>query len=245
VVGQKPYSGTVPLVPGLIEAEDYNLGGDSISYHDQDKVNQGGVYRSDGVDIAQKTDGTSGYYVGWTSPGEWLEYTIEAKKGMKTDISLSVASKSGTGEMHLELNDKSVGNHLFIGNTGGDQQYKDFSLNDIYLCEGIQKLKVVIDSGAINIDNIKIGAHDTTMVEDDSLASQNLIYPNPAHDRVRVFANTNEAMLVQIISLQGQILRTCQLSSGSELPVSELPNGIYIVSCTSEGKTFRTKLIKQ
>lgn len=247
VVEQQPYSGTAPSVPGLIEAEDYDIGGDSISFCDQDLVNQGGAYRSDPVDIGEKTDGTSGYYVGWTLPGEWLEYSINVKEGMKADIGLSIACKADTGEIHLELNDEPVTNHLFIGETGGDQKYKTFSFKDVYLPEGIQKLKVVIDTGDMNIDNIRIGIHDTTTVNVDSLSSKNLIFPNPAHNQITVAAITSQKIMVQIYSLQGQIVKSYQVSPGVDNThsVSDLPNGIYIVSCSFEGKTFRTKLIKQ
>lgn len=37
--------------PSRIEAEDYDEGGDGTAYHDTDPENQGGAYRSDGVDL--------------------------------------------------------------------------------------------------------------------------------------------------------------------------------------------------
>ncbi len=38
----------------LIEAEDYNLGGAGIAYHDRSSGNQGGDYREDDVDIRSR-----------------------------------------------------------------------------------------------------------------------------------------------------------------------------------------------
>ena len=48
-VGPQPYK---PLsVPGRIEAEDYDLGGEGVAYHDTTPGNAGGAYRADDVDI--------------------------------------------------------------------------------------------------------------------------------------------------------------------------------------------------
>ena len=47
--GPAPYK---PLsVPGRIQAEDYNLGGEGVAYHDTTPGNTGGAYRQDDVDI--------------------------------------------------------------------------------------------------------------------------------------------------------------------------------------------------
>ena len=38
-------------IPGTIQAEDYNLGGEGVAYHDTTAGNEGGAYRHDDVDI--------------------------------------------------------------------------------------------------------------------------------------------------------------------------------------------------
>ncbi|WP_420596717.1 NPCBM/NEW2 domain-containing protein [Deinococcus sp.] len=59
-----------------IQAEDYDPGGEGVGYHDNDAVNQGGLYRpSEGVDV-ERRGAVDGYNVGWSGPGEWLEYTL-------------------------------------------------------------------------------------------------------------------------------------------------------------------------
>ena len=65
-----------PMMPGTIEAEDYDLGGEGIAYHDVDANNIGLAYRpSEGVDIEGAS--THGFDVYWITAGEWLEYTFE------------------------------------------------------------------------------------------------------------------------------------------------------------------------
>src|ERR1022692_2972076 len=67
-------------VPGRIEAENYDTNGPGISYYDVSTGNNGGVYRSDDVDIESTTDTGGGYDVGWISAGEWLTYTVNVQE---------------------------------------------------------------------------------------------------------------------------------------------------------------------
>lgn len=70
-----PFSGTPIDIPGTVECEDYDFGGEGLTFHDIDEVNQGGSsYRTDGVDIGQHAAGQ--LHVGYVAAGEWLEYTI-------------------------------------------------------------------------------------------------------------------------------------------------------------------------
>ena len=69
---QSPYGGTVWSIPGRIEAEDYDTGGEGVAYHDTDSGNNGGDYRLNDVDIDTSS---ADYAVGWIDADEWLEYT--------------------------------------------------------------------------------------------------------------------------------------------------------------------------
>ena len=65
-------------VPGRIEAEDYDLGGETIAYHDTTPGNPGGAYRHDDVDIETVGGITD---VGWIRDGEWLHLHPERPEG--------------------------------------------------------------------------------------------------------------------------------------------------------------------
>ncbi len=245
VIEQKPFHGTAFTVPGTIEAEDYDQGGQGISFHDQEQITQGGAYRTGPVDIGELTGGVSGYYVGWTAAGEWLEYTIAVNKGMKVNFTLLLACSNGGGELHFELNGKMLTNHLFIGATGGEQQFKAFTLSDIYLPEGVHQLRLVIDKGEMNIDHIHIGERISTEVKNMTRTTGIKIYPNPVRDQFRINMDTNQKTEVQLISLHGQIVKTFDVSPGSGVfSVSELLAGTYIVCWIVDGKVFRDKIVK-
>src|SRR4029453_3767554 len=61
-------------LPGTIQAEDFDNGGSGWGYWDSTSGNAGGQYRATDVDRESCSEG--GYGVGWTYPGEWLNYTV-------------------------------------------------------------------------------------------------------------------------------------------------------------------------
>jgi hypothetical protein len=75
---QQPFGGTVHPLPGRIEAEDYDTGGEGVAYYNTTVGNPGGAYRADDIGIQPTTDTGDGYNVGWINTGEWLEYTVNA-----------------------------------------------------------------------------------------------------------------------------------------------------------------------
>jgi hypothetical protein len=72
----------IPHAPGIIEAEDFDYGGEGVAYHDSDGMNGGDrSYRTDpgdqGVDIQKGANYYSNdFCVSGIMFGEWLKYTI-------------------------------------------------------------------------------------------------------------------------------------------------------------------------
>ena len=99
---QAPFAGSPIAIPGTIQAENYDNGGDGVSYHDTTAGNTGGKYRTgDNVDII--SSGT-GYAVGYIQAGEWLEYTINITTAGTYRIDASVAAgSSGGGTFHVSV----------------------------------------------------------------------------------------------------------------------------------------------
>src|SRR5262249_59320324 len=65
-----PFGGAPAVIPGLIEAENFNDGGEGVGYHDLTTGNAGGAYRSTDVDIQPTVDIGGGFNVGFIEPGE-------------------------------------------------------------------------------------------------------------------------------------------------------------------------------
>lgn len=67
-------------LPGTLEFEDFDEGGEGFTYHDSDMVDEGKAnYRTDseGVDIVT---GNNGYAIGYTATDEWLEYSVDVQQ---------------------------------------------------------------------------------------------------------------------------------------------------------------------
>ena len=138
------------VIPGRIEAEDYDLGGEGVAYHDTTSGNEGGEYRSDDVDI--EVCGEGGYNVGWIASSEWLEYTVDVAGTGTYDIELRVASDSGGGDLHIEFGGVDVTGTVSFSATGGWQDYISVMVNDVSLNAGLQIMHISMDSTYFNIN---------------------------------------------------------------------------------------------
>jgi hypothetical protein len=122
VVGRAPFGGTAWAIPGTVEAEDFDLGGEGVAYHDNDVANSGGKYRPyEGVDVES---GASGFDVGWTNNGEWVEYTVNVDDPGIYSINIRAAVNSD-GKIHFELDGENATGNIDLPSTGGWANYID------------------------------------------------------------------------------------------------------------------------
>ncbi|MGC9450375.1 MAG: fibronectin type III domain-containing protein [Oceanipulchritudo sp.] len=147
-----PYSGTPIAIPGTIEAEDYDLGGEGDAYHDTSAGNTGGGYRpAENVDIEACSDSGGGFNVGWTVAGEWLKYTVDVVASGNYTITTRVATEVATGAFHIEVDGVDVTGSIAVPNTGNWQAWQPVTAVAA-LTAGQRVVRLVIESGDININ---------------------------------------------------------------------------------------------
>ncbi|SDY50589.1 hypothetical protein SAMN05444397_101806 [Flavobacterium aquidurense] len=138
-------------IPGKIECELYDQGGEGIAYHDTDAVNNGSgklnpvngnplnEFRiNEGVDISySKADDIDNnpfnkvprsigdLYVGWTVPTEWINYTVEVTKSGTYTIGL-LYTANGDGEISIDVNGKDATGKMKIASTHDDKEPIDW-----------------------------------------------------------------------------------------------------------------------
>ena len=150
-----PYTGTPVNLPGTVEAENFDNGGEGVGYHDTTAGNSGSQYRSTDVDIEASSEG--GYDIGWTAPGEWLNYTVNVASAGSYTVSVRVASTSSS-TMHVGFNNtSSVWQSISIPATGGWQSWQTVSFNAT-LGAGTQQMTVYFDNGGVNLNSIGVAA---------------------------------------------------------------------------------------
>ncbi|MFY0624894.1 MAG: Ig-like domain-containing protein [Reichenbachiella sp.] len=156
---QSPYGGTNRTLPGTIEAEDYDLGGEGIAYHDTDTGNNGNLYRTDDVDIEAR-DG--GFNIGWGAAGEWLEYTVNASTGTYS-IEARMASTTSGKTMVVKLDGTTLGT-INVPNTGDWGTFETVSIENIAITGGNDKiLRLELVGGGMNLNWVKFSSGPVTI----------------------------------------------------------------------------------
>jgi hypothetical protein len=143
----KPFADSVfthPLqtIPGKIQCEYYDVGGEGIAYHDNDTINSGsgmlnplngsylnGFRKNESVDISYTKSGgvddnpfnftepeMGKLYVGWTAPGEWINYTVTVKKKGTYLVGLMYTANAD-GVIGLSVNNNPVYYSVLIPST--------------------------------------------------------------------------------------------------------------------------------
>ncbi|HSQ41774.1 MAG TPA: endo-1,4-beta-xylanase [Fibrobacteraceae bacterium] len=150
---KSPYS-SAAVLPGIVQIENYDLGGQNVAYYDSDDENQGGLYRSDAVDIG--TDSATGdYVVAWTAAGEWLEYTVQVEESGPMVLTAHVASNQSTGIFKLQLDGNDVTGSISIPSTESWNTYTDIVDTTSSLSAGEHVLRLSIEAASFNIDWLK------------------------------------------------------------------------------------------
>lgn len=143
--GSSPYGGTPRALPGVVEAEDFDEGGEGVAYHDESASNSGGGYRKTGVDIQRTSDLGGGYNVGWMTAGEWLAYTVQVAAPGTYTLQVRVAAAGEGGRFHVEAGGRDVSGPLVIPNTGSWQRWTTVKA-PVRLSTGVQVLRLVLDA---------------------------------------------------------------------------------------------------
>ena len=151
--GEAPYGGTAAAVPGTVQAENYDTGGQGVAYNVTSVNGSANSYRTDGVDLEATTDTGGGYDLGWTAAGQWFKYTVNVATAGTYNVGLRLAAPTAvTDALHI---DNSAGTNL-SGNvtapaTGGYQTWTTVTVT-LTLPAGTQTLTVDQDNAGWNIN---------------------------------------------------------------------------------------------
>ncbi len=141
------------LVPARIEAEDYHR---YLEFSPLDLGSQ--CNNGDGVDKQITTDVEGGRCnVGWTEAGEWLEYDIKVQDDTLLTVTARVASYVANRTFHLELDGVDISGALTLPSNGW-QSWLNRASAEVPVTAGKHQLRVVFDTGLINLNYISIDA---------------------------------------------------------------------------------------
>ncbi len=136
------YWGLAAADGNKVQAEDFDNGGQGLAYNDSDAGNDGGAYRTTGVDVEATTDTGGGYDVGWTAAGEWLDYAVNLTQGGLYRMDMRLASPSAGATFRVLVDGTQVGTDTAVPNTGGWQTWQTVSLLNLPLTAGPHTIRV-------------------------------------------------------------------------------------------------------
>jgi hypothetical protein len=156
-----PFGGTPRPIPGIVEAEGFDEGGEGLAYHDTTPGNKGASFRNTDVDIERTADAGGGYDVGWTRPGEWLQYTVNVTADGQYDLLLRLASTGSGGVLHLDVDGVNATGSVQVPNTGSWQAWRTVTVRQVPLIAGTRRLRLSFDTagstgGVANVNRLEL-----------------------------------------------------------------------------------------
>jgi hypothetical protein len=142
------------LLPGPVEAENFDQGGERVAYRDLSPQNEGGAYRpSEGVDVGADPNASGGNFVGWLLPGEWMDYIVHVGVAGSFNLNARISS-SGSGSFYVQVDGADVTGTMNAFNTGG--AWQDVTRRGVSLSRGFHHLRFVVVTPGFNLDRIAL-----------------------------------------------------------------------------------------
>lgn len=173
----KPYQGRAQMIPGRVEMELYDTGGPEVAFHDTDpenngsgKLNKGNTpverFRQDeAVDLSYtktKIDNTvdgvqekvGSLYLGWTAPGEWVNYTVDVQSSGLYAVHAHMTSRTDNAQIRLSVDGADVTGPLRLPTTTHWHLWRTAAtLAQVKLEKGLHVLRIsTLKEGNYNLD---------------------------------------------------------------------------------------------
>jgi hypothetical protein len=240
-----PYQGNLRTVPGTIEAEDYNEGGQGIAYWDITKGNSQGEYRlSESVDIARNRRYNI-YYVTDMAAKEYLNYTFEVlEEGVyNLNIIAGAVSASDVIRFYLEFDQKKTTNpQRYTVPYAEVTDLATVTTRDIELTKGIHTV-TIYPSGNMNFDKMEFNLLRSTDIKAVAQTAVN-VYPNPSDGVFTIY--TPIGGTVRVTDISGKLVKETTIGGASSvLDISSQPAGIYLLTIDTKDKIYQSKLLKK
>ncbi len=204
-----PQASAQTPIPGAIQAEDYDEGGQGVAYFDTTSGNTGGAYRNDDVDIEFSESAVNQHNVGWIEAGEWLRFTVDVTTSATVRVRYRVASQEA-GPFSLSLSvDGDVVDTVTFNGTGGWQNWINVhSPQPFEITAGTRVVRLDFLSSLFNIDEFEFEIYEE---EEEPL------YLDPT---APVAARVDD--LMARMTLDEKIGQMCQANVGAVSPATDV-----------------------
>lgn len=238
---REPFLGVPGSIPGIIEAEDFDDGGEGLTYHDMDPVNIPGVYRpDDGVDIYSR-NGT-GYHIGNVLPGEWCEYSVSVANEGAFNADFILASLQGGGTFKVKIGEVES-DTLTALNTNSALNTKAVS-TVMNLAAGVQIMRfTVLTQPAFNIDQFKFSPV-AVPTDIKSIKKSAFTVFQDQNREINYSLNSDYSIQwLQLYTMTGTLVYAVKNpDKAGIIPAKGIPDGIYLFRALTEKEGFSIKI---
>jgi fibronectin type 3 domain-containing protein/predicted small secreted protein len=159
--------------PLVLQAENFDTGGEGVAYHMLTTTNVGGQYRTnEAVDIEVTTDTGGGYDVTGTAAGEWLEYTIWVQSPGYYNLSLRYAALTNGGAVQVTGNGQNQTGVWSLPATGSATTWLT-ATQPVLLEPGRQKVRLTILNGGFSLNWLELTPVSAGLVPNGTYALLN------------------------------------------------------------------------
>jgi enterochelin esterase-like enzyme len=242
-----PYKGVAHTIPGLIQLEEYDEGGNNVAYMDDSPGSDAtpvNNYRTDeDVDVETCTDNGGGYNLGYTKAGEWLEYSVHVATSGKYDLNIRVACNGEGRTLSVDMNSVLIAKDIAMPNTTAWQTWETITVKGINLSAGPQIMRLTIGAQSyINLNYVEFKGVVTDLAESDISGSFEL-YPNPFERELKL--KHSNLFSYKLYNTLGQLVAQDQHVIGEKTIGGNLEKGLYTLEIISKDKSYIHKIIKK
>lgn len=244
---QGPYNGTAHLIPGTIQMEHFDVGGNGSAYMDSSpgsSVTPAVNFRpEEDVDLEVCNDVGGGHNLGFTTAGEWLEYTVDVQSAGTYNLDLRVAC-NGTGRtVGLSIDEAPLASSISIPNTGDWQTWTTVTVPNLQLKAGKQVLRFTIGAtDYVNVNYMAFRSLTDPLGLSDTKAAGIEMYPNPFEESMNIVCP--HEYNYRVFDLTGNLVQ--QGNGAGKLSIGEgLHSGIYLLQLLDAQQSYTVKICKK
>lgn len=237
-----PFLGVPHEIPGTIEAEDFDKGGEDFTYHDAEESNLPGKYRpNEAVDIYDRLG--TGFHIGNAIAGEWYEYSVNIETEGLYNVSTYLASVYRGGTFQISI-DSVYSEIVVCAGTSSNLDTKPF-ITEMYLYPGNRIMRfTVISNPVYNIDKIVFELKSATSAVELENKKPFTVYQNNSNEIIIIQNAIQQLKRIGLYSISGSLLKAVNNpGTQTKIQVDELPSGVYIIQANNATARFSEKIV--
>ena len=247
---QLPFGGVSAAIPGVIESGNYDFfeggNGNNICYLDLTPGNNGDYRPNEFVDAETKAG--EGKVIGWISPGEWLEYTVEVDTPGFYDVAIRYASgnNAGGGPLEIYSDGQKVKQGINFNYTGNWNTWSTKTVTNVPLKGGKQVLKFQFEGGELNFGKLTF-AYNSPLTFSQPVANagapQVVILPTSTTtlDASQSTDPMGGTLTYQWKQIYGPTVLGISSPNSVTSSVSAIEEGVYLLELTTDNGNYTDK----